>query len=201
MLKIYILFILSMEVDLIKTKLNIKYYRGLLYCLSHDDPNYIWINEHYKKLLNTINDDKMSDTMTEMQDKILEKNLEKMLEKMPEITENKSENKSDKSDKLDLNTTIESDNHKQIFSDDTLYKKSWTKLNAIHKILKIKEFVNNLKINSEKERIQLRDDLIELIKLKVLTKKEKVNYDEVNGKIISLVNLQYKNEKYYYSND
>ena len=109
---------------------------------------------------------------------------------------------SDKvSDKLDLTSSIESDNHKQIFSDDSLYKKSWTKLNAIHKILKIKEFVNNLKINSEKERFQLRDDLIELIKLKVLTKKEKVSYDEINGKIISLVDLQYKNGKYYYLND
>jgi hypothetical protein len=169
-----------MELDLIRTKLNIKYYQGLLYSLSEDDPNYNWINEYYKNLLNMIkNDDKISDE---------NKNDESITEKFTEKI----------SDKLDLTSSIESDNHKQIFSDDTLYKKSWTKLNAIHKILKIKEFVNNLKINSEKERIQLRDDLIELIKLKVLTKKEKVSYDEINGKIISLVDLQYKDGKYYY---
>ena len=177
-----------MDVDIIKTKLNIKYYQGLLYSLSHNDPNYNWINEYYENLLITIkNDYKLSE------DNLLDttKNDDTQTEKM-----------SDKvSDKLDLTSSIESDNHKQIFSDDSLYKKSWTKLNAIHKILKIKEFVNNLKINSEKERFQLRDDLIELIKLKVLTKKEKVSYDEINGKIISLVNLQYKNGKYYYLND
>jgi hypothetical protein len=161
-----------MDVDLIKTKLNIKYYQGLLYSLSQDDPNYNWINEYYENVLI------LSDENT--------------------ITEKVSEKVSDN---LDVSSSIETDNHKQIFSDDTLYKKSWTKLNAIHKILKIKEFVNNLKINSEKERVQLRDDLIELIKLKILTKKEKVSYDEINGKIISLVDLQYKNGKYYYSND
>ena len=79
-----------------------------------------------------------------------------------------------------------------------MYKKPWVKLNPVHKILKIKEFVNNLKITSEKDRILLRDELIDLVKLKILTKKEKVNYDEVNGKIISLSDLQYKNEKYFY---
>jgi hypothetical protein len=177
-----------MDVDIIKTKLNIKYYQGLLYSLSQNDPNYNWIKEYYENLLITIkNDYKLSE------DNLLDtaKNDDTQTEKM-----------SDKvSDKLDLTSSIESDNHKQIFSDDSLYKKSWTKLNAIHKILKIKEFVNNLKINSEKERFQLRDDLIELIKLKVLTKKEKVSYDEINGKIISLVDLQYKNGKYYYLND
>ena len=130
-----------MEVNLIKTKLNIKYYQGLLYCLSQDDPNYNWINEYYENLSSMIkNDDKMSDeslsNIIKNDDTITEKMPEKMTEKIL--------------DKLDLNSSIESDNHKQIFSDDTLYKKSWTKLNAIHKILKIKEFVNNLKINSEK---------------------------------------------------
>ena len=91
-------------------------------------------------------------------------------------------------------------NHNQIFNDDDLYKKSWSKLNSIHKILKIKEFVNNLKINSEDERTNLKDELTSLIKSKVLTNKDKIKYDEVNGKIISLVNLQYKNGKYFYQN-
>jgi hypothetical protein len=103
--------------------------------------------------------------------------------------------------KKEYNNSSETDNHKQIFSDEDLYKKSWMKLKSIHKILKIKEFVNNLKINSEKDRYDLREQLVELIKSKVLTKKEKVKYDEVNGIIISLTNLQYQNGRYFYANE
>ena len=69
--------------------------------------------------------------------------------------------------KQDSISLVESENHKQIFSDEELYKKPWPKLNPVHKILKIKEFVNNLKINSEKERAQLKDELIDLVKLKI----------------------------------
>ena len=106
------------------------------------------------------------------------------------LTETQTEKKVD----IQINTEY----HNQIFSDEDLYKKPWTKLNPIHKILKIKEFVNNQKINSEQERTELKDQLVLLIKSKVLTKKEKVLYDEKEGKIISLVNLQYKDGKYYY---
>jgi len=53
-------------------------------------------------------------------------------------------------------------------------------------------------MDSEKDKIKLKDELVSLIKDKVLTKKEKIKYDEVNGKIISLPNLQYKNGKYFY---
>ena len=81
-----------MELDLIRTKLNIKYYQGLLYSLSEDNPNYNWINEYYKNLLNMIkNDDKMSDE---------NKNDESITEKISEKI----------SDKLDLTSSIESDN-------------------------------------------------------------------------------------------
>lgn len=97
-----------------------------------------------------------------------------------------------------LSTSSKTENHKQIFSDQEFYKRPWVKLNLIHKILKIKEFVNNLKINSEKDRTELKEELITLVKTKILTKKEKVEYDEVRGKIISLINLEYKNEKYYH---
>jgi hypothetical protein len=85
-----------------------------------------------------------------------------------------------------------------IDSNKYLYTKSWSKLNVIHKKLKIKEFVNNLQINCDIERKQLLDKLNDLIRLKILTKKDAVNYDEINGKIISLSNLQYNNNKYHY---
>ena len=85
--------------------------------------------------------------------------------------------------------------------DNNLYKKSWSKLNAIHKIIKLKEFVNNIKIENAVDRENLKDELINLVKAKILTKKDKIIYDEENGKIISLKNLQYKDGKYFYLNE
>lgn len=124
----------------------------------------------------------------------LNQHINKLMKKIDndKITETATEKKQEKT------VSSESENHKQIFNDDSLYKKPWSKLNSIHKILKIKEFVNNLKINSEKDRNLLKDELIGLIKTKVLTKKDKVKYDETNGKIVSLTNLQYKEGKYFY---
>jgi hypothetical protein len=97
--------------------------------------------------------------------------------------------------KNDQNTSDESKD------DNNMYKKSWSKLNAIHKIIKIKEFVNNIKIENDHDREKLKDELVELIKTKVLTKKDKISYDEENGKIISIKNLQYKDSKYFYLNE
>jgi hypothetical protein len=168
MLKTYNLIIISMELEIIQKKLEIKYYKSILSGINESNTNYLWLQSYCDKLIDKLNSDKekLSETQTEK--------------------------------KNEVSLPIETENHKQIFSDENLYKKSWVKLNPVHKILKIKEFVNNLKINSEKERAQFRDELIDLVKLKVLTKKEKVNYDEINGKIISLSDLQYKNEKYFY---
>ena len=88
-----------------------------------------------------------------------------------------------------------------IITDENLYNKSWSKLNAIHKNIKIKEFVNNIKIDNNNDKDKLKEELIDLVKAKILTKKDKINYDEENGKIISIKNLQYKDGKYYYLNE
>ena len=148
-----------MDISLIKSNLNIKYYESLLYNLSQNNLNYIWLNNYYDSLVN------INKTDTE---KIIDTQGEK---------------------NIDISN---------VDSDKYLYTKSWSKLNIIHKKLKIKEFVNNLQINCDIDRIQLLDKLNELIKLKILTKKDAVNYDEINGKIISLSNLQYNNNKYHY---
>ena len=148
-----------MDISLIKSNLNIKYYESLLYNLSQNDLNYIWLNNHYDSLVNI--------------------------------------NKTDTEKIIDIHTEKNID-ISNIDSDKYLYTKSWSKLNVIHKKLKIKEFVNNLQINCDIERTQLLEKLNELIKLKILTKKDAVNYDEINGKIISLSNLQYNNNKYHY---
>jgi len=144
--------------------------------------------KYYKSLVNTLK--KM-----EINEIWLNNHLQNLYDKLPQ--ENKLSETN--TEKKDLNSSSETDNHKQIFADDDLYKKSWQKLNSIHKILKVKEFINNLKMDSEKDKIKLKDELVELIKDKVLTKKENVKYDELNGKIISLPNLQYKDGKYFYN--
>ena len=82
------------------------------------------------------------------------------------------------------------------FSDDYLYQKPWTKLTAIHKIIKIKEFITQLGIENEKERSEIKDKLVELVKNKILTKKDSVIYDPIKAKIISIQLLQFKNGKY-----
>jgi hypothetical protein len=95
-----------------------------------------------------------------------------------------------------INTTTiitETDNNKS--EDDYVYKKQWNKLNNIHKIIKLKEYVNNLDINNN-EKPLLKNELIKLIKDKTLTKKYSVNYDDINCRIVSIPILQYKDNKY-----
>lgn len=107
-----------------------------------------------------------------------------------------------------VNTNIESElvkkNENIILTknnEENLYKKPWSKLNSIHKVIKIKEFVNNIKIENDSDKEKLKDELVELVKTNVLTKKDKIIYDSENGKIISIKNLQYKDEKYFYSKE
>ena len=78
-----------------------------------------------------------------------------------------------------------------IYSDDYLYKKPWTRISAIHKIIKIKEFLNKLHITNKDNKKDLEKKLIQLIKNKTLTKKDRVNYDKINGQIISIPDLSY----------
>ena len=80
--------------------------------------------------------------------------------------------------------------------DEYYYKKPWNKLNIIHKKIKLKEFVNNLMIKRN-EKKKLISDLIQLLNQKKITKKNEIDYDNINGKIISISLLKFKNNKYY----
>lgn len=84
----------------------------------------------------------------------------------------------------------------ETYSDNYLYQKSWNKLKGVHKIIKIKEFLSDLSINSN-DRKNLENQLIKLIKDKTLTKKNSVYYNENSGKIISIPILSFKNNKYF----
>lgn len=81
-------------------------------------------------------------------------------------------------------------------TDDFVYKKPWNKLNSVHKVIKIKEFINTMSIDDIEMKKHLRTQLIDMIKKKKLTKKNDVEYDHVNGKILSIPALQYKNNNY-----
>ena len=78
------------------------------------------------------------------------------------------------------------------YSDDYIYRKPWNKLNVIHKIIKMKEFVNNLTIDDLEMKKHLKNQLVLMIKNKQLTKKNDVEYDHVNGRIVSIPHLKYK---------
>lgn len=93
-----------------------------------------------------------------------------------------------------------SENKEVVYSEDYLYKKSWNKLSNIHKTIKLKEFVKKLPIKKEEDMKSLIKTMNKMVKKKQLTKKEHVNYDSINGQVISIPNLQYKDGNYFIKN-
>ncbi len=83
-----------------------------------------------------------------------------------------------------------------LYSEDFVYKKPWNKMNIIHKKIKLEEFVNNLTIEDSEIKKHLKTQFITMLKNKKLTKKNEVEYDAINGKIISIPSLKYKNNNY-----
>jgi len=82
------------------------------------------------------------------------------------------------------------------YSDDYLYKKPWAKLSNIHKIIKLKEFISKLLINDKDEMEILKNKITKLVQDKTLTKKDKVKYDDIKGRVIAIPILTFKNGKY-----
>lgn len=120
---------------------------------------------------------------------ISSKPFEEILDKFKESQNSIKDSSISETQNFDLN-----------FSNDYLYKKPWTKLSNIHRKIKIKEFVSKLLIDSNKEKKDLESKLIELIDEKFLTKKDRVKYDSINGRIIAIPILTYLNGKYYIKN-
>ena len=83
-----------------------------------------------------------------------------------------------------------------VYSEDFVYKKPWNKMNIIHKKIKMEEFVNNLSIDDLDIKKHLKSQLVLMLKNKKLTKKNEVEYDATNGKIISIPSLKYKNNNF-----
>ena len=92
-----------------------------------------------------------------------------------------------------INSNINTETDTVNNEDDYIYKKPWNKLNVIHKSIKMKEFVNSLDMDDIEMKKHLKNQLVLMIKNKKLTKKNEVNYDHVNGRIISIPSLKYEN--------
>lgn len=93
----------------------------------------------------------------------------------------------------------ESNNSKEVlFSDDYLFKRPWSKLSSIHKIIKLKEFISKLLVDNEDEEI-LKNQATILVNKKILSKKDKVKYDSERGLVIAIPILVHKNGKYSFS--
>jgi len=92
--------------------------------------------------------------------------------------------------------TVQMSDTETNYSEDFVYKKPWNKLNSVHKKIKMTEFVNNLTIDDLEMKKHLKKQLIQMITEKKLTKKNDVEYDHINGHIISIPSLQYKNNNY-----
>jgi len=148
----------------IKLLLNVKYYKNLINTCNKNNINSLFLENKKNELLN-------EDT-----------NPTNQLLNEPKKSTNSSGNEQSITE-----TDIISENI------DYLYAKPWNKLNQIHKIIKIKEFINNLEIN-EYDKEELREQLIDMIKDK--KKKNKINYDEVKCKIINISSLIFINGKY-----
>lgn len=97
----------------------------------------------------------------------------------------------------EISERVKTESNKIIFSEDYHYKKSWNKLSLVHKNIKTKEFVSKLMIKNLEDKKKLEKTLIKLIKEKKLTKKDKVNYDSVNGRIVSIPDLIHIKGNYF----
>ena len=99
-----------------------------------------------------------------------------------------------------INTNSETFTEKNIITEknllsestDYLFLKQWSKLNKIHKIIKIKEFIKTLECNQD-DKEQIQDEIIEIVKN---FNKFKITYDEKKGRIISIPTLTFSNGKY-----
>ena len=103
---------------------------------------------------------------------------------------------NDAADTVDTVDTADAGINTETYTEDFVYKKPWNKMNIIHKKIKLEEFINNLDIEDLEIKKHLKSQFVSMLKNKKLTKKNEVEYDAVNGKIISIASLKYKNNNY-----
>ena len=84
--------------------------------------------------------------------------------------------------------------------DQYMFNKPWNRLPEVHKLIKMKEYINKSLIiyDNEKKNILIKK-VFAAVKQKKLTRKGSVNYDQVKGRIVAIPSLKYdKNKEEYY---
>ena len=160
-----------MNLEILANKMQIKYYSNLIKYSKKSNSKY----ELFLQKYNELND--LNDTLTESE--VIKLSNNDNLENNDQVNQNNS-----------------SESQEIVYSDDYLYKRPWTKLSNIHKIIKLKEFISKLLIDDQDEKDNLKKQIVKLVHCKVLTKKDKVKYDSVKGRVIAIPILTYKNNKY-----
>ena len=74
-----------------------------------------------------------------------------------------------------------------VYSDDFIFKKSWSKLHLTHKLIKVKQYVNTIK-SDKNERNILYKKISTMIKEKKIPNKD-IFYDVNTTKIIKIKNF------------
>jgi hypothetical protein len=108
-------------------------------------------------------------------------NIDQELIKIIDI-EKENFNNIDKSTDLNLSESNLTENN------NFLYQKPWTKLNFIHKVIKIKEYLTSIGIEDSETKNNIKDEIITMIK----DKKTKINYDSQNLKILEIPGFKMK---------
>ena len=80
--------------------------------------------------------------------------------------------------------------------DTIIFKRPWSNLPEIHKVMKINEYIEMLKYKYNLDDIDhIKDKLLEDVKDKKLNSKGKLTYDSINGQIIFIKDLKIDEEK------
>jgi len=116
---------------------------------------------------------------------------------------NKFNNKMNLDNKLYISKYLEENLNKSNVTSriknitDMIYNQEWRKLHFTNKKIKIKEFINKLKINNPNTNLdEVENEILNEIKNK---NKIKIEYDKLNGYILDITNLNIKNNIYFLS--
>ena len=172
-------------------KLLYRYYKSLKKTLNkHNNSKY---NSYFEDILS---EDNFTDTECSNTQSITQGNTESYTQSITQgNTESNTQSITQNITQSITQNITQSITNSETKNDDFYYKKPWNKLNIVHKRIKIKEFINTLMITKEKKK-ELYNKFSSLLNSKKLTKKNDVEYDSINGKIITIPVLKFKNEEY-----
>jgi hypothetical protein len=120
---------------------------------------------------------------------------------LTELTDKINSYHTDKNESNE-NIIVKKSRHTNIYEnvDQYMFKRAWNRLPEVHKLIKIKEYVNKSLIIYDKEKKEkLLKIMFSAIRAKQLTRKGSVIYDPIKGRVISVPNLKYnKKEETYH---